>query len=1562
MPPLDSSDAECLADLTLRRRIRRKYPGACSLEFQGAMQIALECLFGWEPQKQRGKRMLFGVMEAYCRADEEQGRGSLHSHWLVWIKHFGQLRRLLFAKDKNTRELARASYIAYVNKIMCARQCDFEVEVTHTCRGTDDKKGPVNEIFQNCCPSILREARHEEGCKNIKGRVMQCKSCGKCEATTDVTTEVLKNLQQGSSANSLNYPLSSERLDIAAYRTMYDVPDVNGSDPDSISRYILLNERFNQHATKHASSCFKKGCECRFLFPFLATSGNELDILVTDVMKDLILLWQEKRAEEEELDEWGQCHWSEEEIDERLKRSVERLSEANSRSSFDVENLIQEVAAVAKSIEDAADETNTATLHDLSKDAAVVNNLAKEVAKNKGTRVYDGNTPIEVMRHTLDGGTCRENRFVVEIQRPQGCQFMNVYNRVLSHIFTCNTNIAIGDSGQTWYQTLYNCKNTQSDDREPRDVVAKSVIRRLVRAQREREEREQSGEGTKEEEKETNTWVEGLSRVLSGINAATSRNVISAPMSHNLASNKGSRFHFSHDFAELLVGQLAEVLENGSDEVSAIVRICKEGRNEVTQWKDISANDYIYRPRDLEALCFYQQSMYYAKGYKKDGLSNDAGAETKQMAFEKGHPGVNFAYLSKLKRVRIPNVSLPDGSLCRIEELRVNDDAPSEEVKKKRENYAKMALLMFCPFRGENGLDVLKGERTEGNSYWNRFNAFRIEYYRQMGRLSYKEKCETEFLLPPSAIDIKDDKSLLSKQYLYLNEDGNETGPAFWVKGFDILQNNEDRMSMEQCQGRATDVISDLAPFPEKYAERDARDDSEEQNDNLVKDIAFYCAQYENGEEGEEYENFVRAYTHKRLLDPTNITHTRLVEARLASSSPDESIISSSTNNTAISGNDIGASTTTSTATPTVSNDRKSEETERGSYPTIIQLIKGSLLGGGNYDDVYSTDESDCNMNIPVPDSPHEQGCAGEDKPQQVSVPTLEGVARAVLRDEKKRLDEKQYIMYEVIACSFLLGLLTQDEDGSTLLGGLWTAIGKDTMNDIEALKQELRERGGREQLLMFVTGFAGAGKSTAIKIAQKFCYEFCKATSIMWADNTFLFTAYTGSAAAAFGGVTTVKATYIAKQGSTPHLSADEEKAFEGVRILIIDEVSFLKDDELLKLDRTLQRIGNNRQPFGGYSIIFAGDFQQNEPIQMKASQKLWHPTSSRHFENNINCAIILDGLHRFKDDEAYGRILQRLCRGEMTQDDVDKINKRYVGDDGIKLPKQFDGDTCYACETNKQRNAITAAIFQEHLRQTHPQAGDDDDPPHHTIIIKGLIESLTSSDAKVGTLRQRIIELGDTDVRQGKKLISPHLCCYIGAYFMCNSNDNLKEQGTGNGTQARLVRVKLRDNPISYGCEVWDGRKVWTVCASDVEFAEFEHYPRKGDSPRYFKLKPKKVTATAHVTPHDMTKETIPMACGVTQLPVNASDAITGHKLQGLTKDNVIVCSWNRSTNWIYVILSRVRTLTGLYLFRRLKLRDIKPPSRDYMAFLDRMRGLQQIDFDRARRRGRLEDVNVV
>ena len=42
----------------------------------------------------------------------------------------------------------------------------------------------------------------------------------------------------------------------------------------------------------------------------------------------------------------------------------------------------------------------------------------------------------------------------------------------------------------------------------------------------------------------------------------------------------------------------------------------------------------------------------------------------------------------------------------------------------------------------------------------------------------------------------------------------------------------------------------------------------------------------------------------------------------------------------------------------------------------------------------------------------------------------------------------------------------------------------------------------------------------------------------------------------------------------------------------------------------------------------------------------------------------------------------------------------------------------------------------------------------------------------------------------------------------------------------------------------------------------------------------------------------------------------ATTGHKLQGMSKDIIIVSDWSYIRNWVYVVLSRVRKLSGLYL----------------------------------------------
>jgi hypothetical protein len=1373
LPSLDSSEAECIADLTLRKRVRRKYPGACSLEFQSAMQIALECLFGWDPGRQKGKRGIFGKMEAYCRADEEQGRSTLHAHWLVWIQNFGHLRRLMFAEDVQTRKLARASYIAYINKVMSAAQCDFEAEVTRECVCGTGKTEKVNEVYENCDPEDLMKARHERGCKEIGGQVVRCKKCKKKVSTSDITSAILKTLRGKESVESLALPISPECLDIAAYRTIYD-HDVEGNekDPDSQSRFILLNERFNQHCTTHARSCFKKGCFCRFLTPCLATSKDDDALQESDY---------EKWLEGEQKD------------------------------------------------------------------------LAKELAKNEGTRIYEGKDPIPVKRHTLDGRMSEEKRFVVEVERPQGCQFMNVHNVALTRVFDCNTNVAAGDSGQTFYQTLYQCKNTQNDDRESRDIVAKNVVRRLLRAQEVSEERQRAG-GVIEEE--VNTWVEGLSRVLSGINAATSRTVISAPMSHSLATNKGSRFHFSHQFAELLVGQLEDHLKG--KEVSYIVRKCCENGKAEKKWDDISANDYIWRPKDLDEFCFFHQSMYFTKQYKQKGHNDPDDGEVvdARMRFDGEHPGRGFAYLGKVRRLRIPVTSIPEGKLCRIEELDISNEHPTEKTREKRENYAETALLMFCPFRE---LEDLKC----GGSYWQKFDAFR--------RMHFDNSHDgNNFEISPARLDVKEIKN----QYLNLSIDvptpksdtpSSKMGNMFWIKGFEILQNMENRVSVEKCQGRASDVLSDEAPrvyFDDDVAMTTHSVDEESDNTS-VKSISFYCNDFDSGDttDYEFHEENANSYTHGRLIErELNNTDNRLLDARLVTT---DSILAKET---IVLENEGTAETT---ATNQWAGCR--EDTSDRNSLTILRLIRGSLLGGdGTYQDVYPSDPDDACED--TRDSSQRNDVESSEAMGEEQGPTLRGVARQVLKEENKRLDEKQYIMYEVIACSFLLGLLRDsdcnDSESLALQNLLRGAAGQGVIDDTKALEDALKAKGGREKLIMFVTGFAGAGKSTAIKVAQKFCYEFCRAASIMWNDNTFLFTAYTGSAAAAFGGQTTVAATYLSKKTITD----DDRKVFHGVRTLIIDEVSFLKDRELLKLGSNLQKIGDNHKPFGGYNIIFAGDFQQNEPVKMKDKEKLWHPSSSRHFENTINCCIILDGLHRFRDDERYGRILQKLCRGELEQADVDKINERLVGKGGVNLPKVLEGDSCYACCTNSQRNAITAAIFREHLRATHPDVDSDEDPPRHTIIIKGFLQSTSKKIDRA--LYKRIIELGDSDMKQGTKLISPHLCCYNGAYFMCNSNDGLKQHGTANGSQARLLRVKLKEGPTSYRCEIWDDRKVWTVCASDVEFVEFEHYPKRNGESRRFQLKPKKVSVEVKVLPHDSMaeKDKVKMKCSVTQIPVNA------------------------------------------------------------------------------------------
>jgi hypothetical protein len=192
------------------------------------------------------------------------------------------------------------------------------------------------------------------------------------------------------------------------------------------------------------------------------------------------------------------------------------------------------------------------------------------------------------------------------------------------------------------------------------------------------------------------------------------------------------------------------------------------------------------------------------------------------------------------------------------------------------------------------------------------------------------------------------------------------------------------------------------------------------------------------------------------------------------------------------------------------------------------------------------------------------------------------------------------------------------------------------------------------------------------MKVAQQLCYEFCIAVGIMWSDKTFIFTAYIGLAASLFGGVTISKAAFL---NQCKQLSVDNKNEWQDVRIVVIDKVSFMSDTILKTLDRKLKGIGNQSLPFGGFTIIFAKDFHQLEPVGAKDTELLLSSLSSQHWENCINAVIILDNKHCFKEDPEYGQMLKRMWSGDLTKDNWMRINTRGIGNNGLELPPECEG-----------------------------------------------------------------------------------------------------------------------------------------------------------------------------------------------------------------------------------------------------------------------------------------------
>ena len=155
--------------------------------------------------------------------------------------------------------------------------------------------------------------------------------------------------------------------------------------------------------------------------------------------------------------------------------------------------------------------------------------------------------------------------------------------------------------------------------------------------------------------------------------------------------------------------------------------------------------------------------------------------------------------------------------------------------------------------------------------------------------------------------------------------------------------------------------------------------------------------------------------------------------------------------------------------------------------------------------------------------------------------------------------------------------------------------------------------------------------------------------------------------------------------------------KSWTSTKVLVIDEVSFLNEPTLEKLDKNMRTLKQSSDLlYGGNQVIFVGDFFQMLPCK-----------GNPLFKNNtvqfgaINKAVFLNVSHRFKQDPMYGEIMRRHRAGKITTKDIHTINQRFIEYQHVNLPT-ITKVRC-ACYRNDERNAYNNVIFLKHLEITH-------------------------------------------------------------------------------------------------------------------------------------------------------------------------------------------------------------------------------------------------------------------
>ena len=289
--------------------------------------------------------------------------------------------------------------------------------------------------------------------------------------------------------------------------------------------------------------------------------------------------------------------------------------------------------------------------------------------------------------------------------------------------------------------------------------------------------------------------------------------------------------------------------------------------------------------------------------------------------------------------------------------------------------------------------------------------------------------------------------------------------------------------------------------------------------------------------------------------------------------------------------------------------------------------------------------------------------------------------------------------------------------------------------NVLDDMEQELLGLCGiggdrNKQLLMFLSGPGSSGKSEVIKALMGYARAFCENLGVAFTRRTIVVTALMGVAATSINGETVHTAAHL----NCTNITLDMIEEWKDARMLIVDEISFTKRSELLKLSLS----------------------------------RFWS------WWDEINCYWELNGMHRF--EPIGGAILRCIREGLATEDDFDIINTRVISNANVLLMKQHLEATHSCRDKTVPPPKHTIVIRSSQLEWKTKGKGEKKFVNPRAKF--DLWEKCVDCDVKIG----------------GSHFVDPFLKLFLGIPLMLVENTDVPNN-QANGTLCYLHKVHFRE-----------------------------------------------------------------------------------------------------------------------------------------------------------------------